>query len=48
MKGQILANFLAEMSDVNPRELYGPSWLLETEGSSRAMKGGAGMILQSP
>ena len=45
IKGQILANFLVKISNVQPREICEPSWILETDGSSKAMGGGAGMIL---
>ena len=46
-KGQILADFIAEMSYVQPRDLYKTSWLLEIDGSSKAVGKGTGMVLRS-
>ena len=48
IKGQILADFIVEILDVQPRDLCELSWLLETNGSSKAVREGASMILQSP
>ena len=45
IKGQILVDLNVKMSNVQPRDLCEPSWLLETDGSLRAVGGGAGMIL---
>ena len=45
IKGQILIDFIAEVSNVQPRDLWEQSWLLEIDGSSRVARGGAGMIL---
>ena len=36
------------MSDVQPRDLGETLWILETDGSSRAVRGGVGMVPQSP
>ena len=47
IKGQILADFIVEISDLQPRDISETLWILETDGSSRAMGGGAGMVLQS-
>ena len=37
-----------EMLDVQPQEVNKTLWILETNGSSKAIGGGADMILQSP
>ena len=47
IKGQVLADFMVEMSDVQSRDIDETLWILETDGSSRAIGGGAGMVLQS-
>ena len=47
IKGQILVDFIAKMLDVQPCDLYGMTWLLETDGSSKAVGGRVGMVLQS-
>ena len=44
----MLANLIAEMSNMRPHDINKPLWILETNGSSKAAKGGAGMVLQSP
>ena len=36
------------MSDVHPQDLREMFWILETNGSSREIGGGADMVLQSP
>ena len=47
VKGQVLINFIVELSDVQPRYLSETLWILETNDSSRVVGGGASMVLQS-
>ena len=47
VKGQVLTNFIAEMSNIRPRDISEPLWILETDDSSKATGGGAGMVLIS-
>ena len=47
IKGQIHVDFIALMSDVQPRDLYETSWLLKIDDLSRVVRGGVGMVLQS-
>ena len=47
IKGQVLVDFMVEMSDVQPRDIDETLWILETDGLSKAIGGGAGMVLQS-
>ena len=47
IKGQVLADFMVEMSNVRPRNVVKTLWILETDGSSKAAGGGADMVLQS-
>ena len=48
IKGQALADFIIEMSDVQPWDLGEKLWILETDGLSRIVEEGAEMNLQSP
>ena len=48
IKGQVLADFMVKMSNVRPRDVGKTLWILETNGLSKPVRGGAGMILQSP
>ena len=36
------------MSNVQPRDIDETLWILEIDGSSKAIEGGSGMVLQSP
>ena len=50
IKEQVLADFIAELSNVSETCTLDPSnqvWIMETDGSSKRMKGGAKIILQS-
>ena len=47
IKGQVLVDFIVEMSNVQPQDIGKTLWILKTIGSSRADRGGAGMVLQS-
>ena len=47
IKGQVLADFIVKMSDVKPHDIGETLRILETDGLSRAVGGGAGMVLQS-
>ena len=44
----MLANLIVELSYVSKGSLFDHLWILETNGSSKAIGGGAGMVLQSP
>ena len=48
IKCQVLADFMVEMSDVQPLDVGKTLWILETDGLSKAVGRGADMILQSP
>ena len=48
IKGQVLAEFIVELLDVQSRAQGNTLWVLETDYSSRAVGGGACMVLQSP
>ena len=48
IKVQVLVDFMVEMSDVRPRDVGEKLWILEIDGSSKAVGGGVGMILQCP
>ena len=39
-KGQVLINFIAELSNMPKDSISEPLWILETEGSSKAVGGG--------
>ena len=43
----MLADFIAEMLNMRPRDISEPLWNLEIDGSSKETRGGAGMVLQS-
>ena len=45
IKGQVLADFIVERN--RKKEANNKKWVLETDGSSRAQGGGAGIILKS-
>ena len=47
IKGQILANFIAELSDVLGDASSGQLWILEKDGSFKKARGGVGTVLQS-
>ena len=47
IKGQILVDFMVEMSDVRPRDVDETLWILKSDGSSKAMRGGVDVVLQS-
>ena len=47
IKGQVLVDFMVEMSNIRPRDIGEKLWILETDGSSKAIGGGFDMILQS-
>ena len=47
IKGQVLADFIVKLTNVQPQDLGEMLWILETDGSSRAVGGGAGMVLKS-
>ena len=47
IKGQVLVDFMVEMSNIRPRDIGEKLWILETDGSSKAIGGGVDMILQS-
>ena len=42
IKGQVLANFIVEMSKVQPRDIDETLWILETDNSSKVVVGGGG------
>ena len=46
IKGQVFADFIVEMSDVQPQDIGKVIWILETNGSSKVVGGGASMVLQ--
>ena len=48
IKGQVLADFIVERSEVHPQEVRDKRWILETDGSSRMQGGGPGMVLRTP
>ena len=43
----MLTDFIVELSEMSKDSLPEPRWILETDGSSKAVGGGAGMVLQS-
>ena len=45
IKGQVLIDFMVEMSDVQPHDVNETLWILETNGLSKVVGGGAGMVL---
>ena len=47
MKGQVLVDFMVEISVVRPHDVGKMLWILETDGSSKTVEGEAGMVLQS-
>ena len=47
IKGQVLTDFMVEMSNVRHHDVGKTLWILETDGSSKAVEGGANMVLQS-
>ena len=48
IKGQVLIDFMVKMSNVRPRNVGEPLWILETDGSPKVAGRGASMVLQSP
>ena len=44
----MLVDFIVELSDVFKDSLLEPLWILETNGSSKAIGGKASIVLQSP
>ena len=46
-KGQVLVEFIAKMLDMPKDDISESLWILETNGSSKAVGGGVGMVLQS-
>ena len=48
IKGQLLTDFIAELSDVSKVSLLEPFWKLKIDGSSKVVGGGVGMVLRSP
>ena len=48
IKGQVLADFMVEISDIRPCDIGEALWILEIDGSSKAAGGGANMVLQPP
>ena len=48
IKVLVLVDFMVEMSDVRPRDVGENLWILEIDCSSKAVRGGVGMILQCP
>ena len=46
IKGQVLVDFIVELSDVQSRAQGDTLWVLETEGPSRVVEGGADIVLQ--
>ena len=47
IKGQVLVDFMVEMSDVRPRDVDETLWILKSDGSSKVMRGGVDVVLQS-
>ena len=47
IKGQVLADFIVEMLDIQPRDIGKMLWIPKTYGSSKVVGRGAGMALQS-
>ena len=47
IKGQIIADFIFEILDVQPHDLCETLWMIETDDSSKAAGGGVDMVLQS-
>ena len=45
IKVQVLVDFIVEMSDVQPRGIDETLWVLETDGSFKAIASGARMVL---
>ena len=43
--GQVLTEFITEMLDMSKYGICEPLWIVEIDGSSKAVKGGAGMVL---
>ena len=48
IKGQVLFDFITKLSDVSRGSLPDHLWILETNESSKTVRGGAGMVLLSP
>ena len=44
IKGQVLVDFIVELSDVQSRNQCDTLWVLETDGSSRAVGGVTDMV----
>ena len=47
IKGQVHIDFIVELSYVSKDNIPKPLWILETNGSSKAVGGRAGIVLQS-
>ena len=47
IKGQVLADFIVQSSDVHPDELDNKFWVLENDRSSKAGGGGVDMVSRS-
>ena len=47
IKGQVLNDFIIELSNVSKYNLPKPLWILETDGHSKAEGDGVGVVLQS-
>ena len=48
IKGHVFVNFIVKQSDMPKDSISEPLWILKTDSSSKAVTGGAGMVLQSP
>ncbi|XP_075665377.1 uncharacterized protein LOC142635045 [Castanea sativa] len=48
IKGQAVADFIAELTSTEGKEAENPQWSVFTDGSSNKKAGGAGIVLKSP
>ncbi|XP_075645360.1 uncharacterized protein LOC142616379 [Castanea sativa] len=48
IKGQVVADFIAEFTSMEGKEERSPQWIVFTDGSSNKKAGGVGVMLKSP
>ena len=46
IKGQALSDFIVKLSNMSKDSIIEPLWRLETDGSSKVVRGGTSMVLQ--